>query len=147
MWLESCGSVTPRQGALLLLLPLALGLVVTAQERGRLDTPISAGVYTAAQALRGQANFENNCSECHMSDLSGRAGPALKGESFMEHWRGKTVANLVEKIKTTMPADQRAQLTDAKTLDIVAFLLQGNGFAPGDQELNAEMAARIKMAP
>ena len=97
--------------------------------------------------MRGQASFENNCSECHLSDLSGRAGPALKGESFIEHWRGKTVAELVEKIKTTMPADWRTQLTDAKTLDIVAFLLQGNGFAAGDQELTPEAAARTRIAP
>ena len=134
-----------RFGALLL--PLALGLVVTAQERGRAEKPVSAGAYTAAQAVRGQAGFENNCSECHMSDLSGRAGPALKGESFMEHWRGKTVAALAEKIKTTMPADQRTQLTDAKALDIVAFLLRGNGFPAGNEELNADTAARTTIAP
>lgn len=57
------------------------------------------------------------------------------------------MAALVEKIKTTMPADQRTQLTDAKTIDIVAFILQGNGLATGDQELTAERAAQITIAP
>jgi mono/diheme cytochrome c family protein len=126
---------------------LVLGLAATAREGARAEQSIPTGVYTAAQAMRGEASFENNCSECHMSDLSGRAGPALKGESFMATWRGKTLAALVEKIKTTMPADQRTQLTDAKTFDIVAFLLRGNGFAAGDEELTAETAARTTMAP
>jgi hypothetical protein len=34
----------------------------------------------------------------------------------MEHWRGKTLATLVEKIKTTMPADWRTQLNDARRI-------------------------------
>jgi mono/diheme cytochrome c family protein len=125
---------------------LPLALVLPAQETGHIEQSASAGVYTTAQAARGQAGFESNCSECHMSDLSGRAGPALKGDAFMDHWRGKTVADLAEKIKTTMPADWRTQLTDAKTLDIVAFLLQGNGFAAGTQELTADSAAQIRIA-
>lgn len=115
------------------LLPLAVATGLYAQE----------GAYTAAQAMRGKVAFENNCSECHMSDLAGRAGPALKGAPFMEHWRGKTVASLVEKIKTTMPADWRTQLSDARTLDVVAFLLQGNGYPAGDVELSADTAAAL----
>jgi mono/diheme cytochrome c family protein len=134
-----------RFGALLL--PLALGFVVAAQAGGRVEQSGAAGVYTAAQAMRGEASFENNCSECHMSDLSGRAGPALKGDTFMADWRGKTLSALVEKIKTTMPADWRTQLNDARTLDIVAFLLRGNGFAAGDEELTADSAARTTIAP
>ena len=130
-----------------LLIPLALGFAVTAQEQGRAGKPASAGIYTAVQAMRGETNFENNCSECHMSDLSGRAGPALKGDAFMKNWRGKTLAALVEKIKTTMPADWRTQLDDARTLDLVAFLLRGNGFTPGDEELTLEAAARTTLAP
>src|SRR5450432_1016586 len=96
----------------LLLIPLALGVAVAAQESGRIETSIWSGVYTPDQAMRGQANFENNCSECHVSDLSGRAGPALRGDTFMEHWRGKTVGSLFDKIRTTMPADRRTQLND-----------------------------------
>ena len=121
-----------------------LGVTATAQD---IDLSIWAGAYTTAQAVRGQTTFENNCSECHMSDLSGRAGPALKGDAFMEHWHGKVVGALFDKIQTTMPADRRTRLTDTRTLDLVAFLLQQNGFPAGDRELSTDIAGRIKMVP
>ena len=129
----------------LFLFPLALGFVAAAQESGRVAKSTLDGVYTVDQATRGKVTFDNNCSECHMSDLSGRSGPALKGDSFMEHWRGKSVGSLFEKIKTTMPADWRTQLSDPRTLDLVAFLLQENGFTAGDQELNTEVAGTLRI--
>lgn len=124
-------------------MPLLLSVSIAVQDVG--ETSAASGVYTATQATRGQATFENNCSECHMSDLSGRAGPALKGDEFLERWRGKTVGALVEKIKTTMPADRRTQLDDARTLDVVAYLLQQNGFRAGDEPLDTGTARRVSV--
>jgi len=119
-----------------------LGATIAAQETSS-DRTVWAGVYTAEQATRGSATFENNCAECHMSDLSGRAGPPLKGNDFMEHWRGKTVAMLFDKIKMTMPADWRTQLNESRTLDVVAYLLQKNGFPAGTQPLTVDGAAAL----
>jgi mono/diheme cytochrome c family protein len=100
------------------------------------DPDAIRGTYTTEQAARGQVTFENNCSECHVSDLSGRAGPALKGPVFLERWRGKTSADLLEKIRTTMPADRRTVLSEARALDLVAFLLRENGTAASEQPLD-----------
>ena len=131
---------------------LALGVMLSAevtQTAGPAGQSVLTGIYTADQATRGNATFENNCAECHMSDLSGRAGPPLKGDDFMEHWRGKTVGALFEKIKTTMPADWRTQLSETRALDVVAYLLEKNGFPPGNDALTVDTAgtSRIEDRP
>ena len=109
------------------------------------EKSVWSGVYTSEQASLGMAVFENNCAECHLSDLTGRAGPPLKGDDFMEHWRGKTVGSLFEKIKTTMPADWRTQLNDTRALNVVSFLLQKNGFPAGPGALTIETATNARI--
>ena len=124
-----------------------LGIVLSARtvQNGETAVTVWSGIYNAEQAVRGNATFENNCAECHMSDLSGRAGPPLKGDDFMEHWRGKTVAELFEKIRTTMPADWRTQLSETRAIDVVAYLLQKNGFPSGAIELTPTAAGGVRI--
>jgi len=70
-----------------------------AQEKGR---SIWDGVYTAAQAERGKANFlSGRCGGCHQLDLSGDRGPTLKGDSFLSHWENGPVNSLFTKISET----------------------------------------------
>jgi mono/diheme cytochrome c family protein len=95
------------------------------------------GVYSAAQAERGKATFLTSCQRCHNADLSGDRGPALKGERFTTSWGGGSVTRLFEKIRDTMPPFATSTLDDAAKLDIVAFILQTNGFPAGDKELAA----------
>lgn len=104
----------------------------------------SEGVFTAAQAERGHVAFERACAGCHSSDLHGdepREVPALAREQFDTSWRGEPVAALHRKIRTTMPADRPGTLTAAEYNDIVAYILQANGFRPGAAELTADQAA------
>jgi mono/diheme cytochrome c family protein len=129
-------------------LPFALCIALAAQTApsgANAGRSVWSGVYTAEQAALGMSVFENNCAECHLSDLTGRAGPPLKGDDFMEHWRGKTVGGLFEKIKTTMPADWRTQLNDTRALNVVSFLLEKNGFPAGPDALTIETAASAKI--
>ncbi|HLH44588.1 MAG TPA: cytochrome c [Bryobacteraceae bacterium] len=94
------------------------------------------GVYTAAQAGRGKAAFETSCINCHNRDLSGSVrGPALRGEKFMLDWRNGSVNNLFSKIRYSMPATYPETVSDEAKLDIVAYLLQQNGFPAGPAEL------------
>ncbi|MBK8316334.1 MAG: c-type cytochrome [Acidobacteria bacterium] len=44
------------------------------------------GVYTAAQAKRGQALYQANCAACHGQSLEGASASALKGSRFMAKW-------------------------------------------------------------
>jgi len=135
-------SVRFRTACLLLLFPL--GSLIAAQDAPP-PSSIWNGSYTDEQAMRGSVTFDNNCAECHMADLSGRAGPPLKGEMFLDRWRGKSVGSLLEKIQTTMPADWRTQLTDVRALGVVAFLLQKNGFPAGPRELDVATAGALTL--
>jgi mono/diheme cytochrome c family protein len=73
------------------------------------DTPQASrpsvldAVYTSAQARRGQAQFEEHCAACHRSDLGGIAGPALKGDRFLDQWREFPLNVLVNDMRTQMP--------------------------------------------
>jgi len=99
------------------------------------------GVYTAAQARRGQAGYEAKCASCHRADLSGFSGPPLKGDIFMDRWREFNLNVLFDLIKDTMPADNPGTLSAALYLDIQAYLLQANGIPAGNRELTADLMA------
>lgn len=102
------------------------------------DTPKTTmdGVYTAAQAQRGKAQYSQSCATCHMDDLSG-SGQALPlaGDAFMGTWEGQSVADLMGLIHDTMPQDKPGTLTPDQTLDTIAYLLQYNQFPAGKEEL------------
>ena len=97
------------------------------------------GVFTAAQADRGKANFlTGRCGGCHKLDLTGDRGPALKGDDFLAHWDNGSIATLFDKIRETMPPNAPNETTDDAKIDIVAYLLQQNGYPAGKAELRAE---------
>ena len=93
------------------------------------------GVYSTAQAERGRATYTMTCLRCHNPDLSGDRGPALKGERFMATWGGGSVTRLFAKIRDTMPPFATSTLDDSAKLDVVAFILQTNGFPAAEREL------------
>src|SRR5215471_9470498 len=100
---------------------------------------VQDGVYTTAQADRGKANFlSGRCGGCHQLDLSGDRGPALKGDDFLAHWENGSVVTLFDKIRETMPPNGANEVTDDAKVDIVAYLLQQNGYPAGKSELRTE---------
>src|SRR5947199_6753549 len=103
------------------------------------ESRIWDGVYTAAQAERGKAEFAKSCANCHIADLSGSVrGPSLKGDRFMAAWENTTVNNLFRKIRDSMPATYPESVEDNVKLDIIAYLLQQNGFPAGASELKQD---------
>jgi len=44
---------------------------------------VSDGVYSPAQATRGQEIYKAQCAECHGNALEGTVGSALAGDSFL----------------------------------------------------------------
>jgi len=108
------------------------GLALRAQDA----TPrIWQGIYTAAQAERGKSTFKTACLRCHGEDLSGTTAPALKGDRFQMTWGGDTVEGLFGKIRDTMPPNFGTVVDDQGKLDVVAFILQTNGYPAGSTEL------------
>jgi len=111
----------------------AVRLAVAGQAETR--PKIWEGVYTASQATRGRTAFESTCVLCDKVDLSGGQGPPLKGEAFMANWEGESLNRLFVKVRDTMPPDF-GLLEPQTKIDIVAYLVQSNGFPPGQVELD-----------
>ncbi len=96
------------------------------------------GVYTDAQATRGERTYTRSCEQCHGADLTGDPVmeiPALSDEAFMMSWSGKTVKQLVEHVQRSMPKDKPGSLGAGAYIDVVAFLLQANKFPSGSRDL------------
>ena len=129
-------------GAALLVFLLAV-LVLDAQEPA--SPSIWSGVFTAAQATRGNDAYQASCSGCHGSDLRATNGEAvdLTGAAFRNKWSGKTLADRFETIRDTMPLGNANTLGDKTYMDILAFILQFNEFPSGNQELVPETAKQI----
>ena len=109
-------------------------VLVAAQVKTTTDS-----VYTAAQAKRGETVYAGSGS--------GQA-PSLTGKEFNEAWNGQTLADLFDRIQTTMPADAPGTLKPAETADVIAFMLSKDNFPAGEVELPADAAAlkEIKFA-
>jgi mono/diheme cytochrome c family protein len=94
------------------------------------------GVYNEAQAKRGKERYVNECSSCHLADLSGSdQAPPLNGEPFILQWENRTAGDLFTSLRTTMPQGTPGQLSSQAYAEIVAYLLQANAFPAGFDEL------------
>jgi mono/diheme cytochrome c family protein len=103
------------------------------------ESSIWSGVYTAAQAERGKDNFNKSCSNCHNADLNGSVrAPALRGEHFMGNWGNASANALFIKLRDSMPATYPDTVPEAVKIDILAYLLQVNGFPAGKDELKLD---------
>ena len=99
------------------------------------------GVFTDAQAKRGEKTYSENCSFCHGDDLKGSdVIPALTGDAFIKSWNSKSVGDLFEKIQTTMPATAPGSLMPAQSADIVAHVLSKASYPAGSAELSTTRA-------
>jgi S-disulfanyl-L-cysteine oxidoreductase SoxD len=94
------------------------------------------GVYTDAQSTRGRAAYADHCALCHGVTLGGVGGaPPLTGGRFIAEFDGLTLGALFDRIRTSMPLDKPGSLGRPEYADILAFMLQINGFPPGPTEL------------
>jgi mono/diheme cytochrome c family protein len=96
------------------------------------------GVYSDAQASRGQGLYGQRCAACHAADLTGSGAPPLAGQDFISTWNGMSVDDLVEKIATSMPSDAPGSLSRIQATDLVAFILKSNNFPAGSAELDSD---------
>jgi mono/diheme cytochrome c family protein len=132
--------------ALAAALSLVLGALTAAQSPSNLS--IWNGVFTAAQAKRGEDAYQASCSGCHGSDLhaTDAEAPDLTGPAFQAKWTDKTLGERFERIRDTMPLGNGNSLGDRNYIDIVAFILQFNQFPSGPKELEPEAAKAIVLS-
>ena len=108
--------------------------VVTAQA----EKTVWSGVFTAEQATRGKEKATAECSACHGAELKGDLAPALTGESFIGHWYDAPLGELSLRITATMPASAPGSLKPEEYADIIAYILQANGFPAGSETLKVQ---------
>jgi mono/diheme cytochrome c family protein len=134
-----------QAGAALSTLLLLGALVAVADAQDAPGPSVASGVFTAAQAKRGDAAYQASCSACHGSDLHATDAEAvdLTGPAFRARWNGKTLEERFETIRDTMPLGNPRTLGDQTYMDILAFVLQFNDFPAGNQELVPETAKAI----
>jgi S-disulfanyl-L-cysteine oxidoreductase SoxD len=101
---------------------------------------VNDGVYTDAQAKRGDVLYKEQCATCHGDNLEGSGPmPPLAGKDFLGIWQGKSVGDLFEKVQTTMPATSPGSLTPAQASEIVAYMLSAGKFPVGTTELDSKI--------
>lgn len=99
----------------------------------------AAGVYTEAQAKRGQQVYSDNCAMCHGPDLKGSATiPGLAGMEFEGFWRDQPLGDLFEKISVTMPKSAPGSLKPEQAADVLAYLLSEMKEPTGQADLSAK---------
>src|SRR5579863_926550 len=103
-----------------------------------------SGVFTEAQAARGEAAYTAECSRCHKDDLSAYGG-VLVGQKFMDQWREDSLDSFFTILRQTMPRNAPASLGNGVYLDIVAYVLRMNAFPAGDKELTTESLPGIRV--
>src|SRR5262245_23550044 len=119
-----------------------------------------SGVYSAAQAANGRSEYDRSCSRCHASNLDGIQDASLlgdfapryslRGADFIERWREDTVQSLYTLIASGMPPRNEARgtavaLNGGAYLNIVAYLLERNGFPSADRELRLSELRAIRI--
>jgi mono/diheme cytochrome c family protein len=103
-------------------------------------TSVWDGVYTEAQAKRGEVIYYERCGACHGPQLEGGdMTPALLGGVFTSTWNDLPLSDLFERIRITMPLNQPSTLSRQQTADVTAFLLQSNKWPAGQVELPREL--------
>jgi S-disulfanyl-L-cysteine oxidoreductase SoxD len=103
---------------------------------------IWSGVYTNAQAKRGETTANRTCLSCHGPGFTGdEAGPALVGLEFLGNWNAQSLGDLFDRIHSTMPGNAPGSLSLQDTADVIARVLQLNNFPTGEKELPTDMNA------
>jgi len=117
-------------------------LLLLAANVSRADSLFSNG-----QGALGKTVFAQHCAVCHGQQLEGLSAPALKGTEFARRWSraDRTLESLYYILRTTMPRDAGNSLKDDEYLGLVAYILQVNGYEPGDHALTADREAMAQV--
>ncbi len=95
---------------------------------GAAQKTVNDGIYTAAQADRGEALFKTQCESCHTPR-------DLASDEFVTKWTGKPLFELYDLVHATMPMDNPGSLKPEQAADALAHILRLNRFPAGEEEL------------
>ena len=98
----------------------------------------TAGVFTAAQATRGEETYMATCVSCHPRGTY--ATPA-----FRATWTGRPLSELFDFVREKMPKNDPGSLMPGEYAQLVAYILKINDAPAGEHELPSESEALKKI--
>jgi cytochrome c len=135
-----------------------VGWVAAATAAAQPARTIWSGIYSQAQAQRGEQAYQVQCAYCHQPDLSGGffdngtgrapalAGPKAFDSSFVDRWRDQTVGEFIATIAATMPQTKPASLPVQTYIDIASFVMSKNGVPAGESDLPTDVPTLQEIA-
>jgi polar amino acid transport system substrate-binding protein len=95
-----------------------------------------APTFDRAQVAHGKSLYASACAKCHGANLQGVNAPALRGPAFAPAANAHlTIGGIYGYMETNMPADRPGKLKPEDYADIMAFLLNSNGYGAGTTKL------------
>jgi S-disulfanyl-L-cysteine oxidoreductase SoxD len=92
------------------------------------ERKLTTGVFSAKQAERGEGVYKTSCQSCH-------AKSEYTGDKFKVAWVSKSVFDVFDQIRTTMPEDNPGSLERAQYIDVVAYIFSLNAYPAGANDL------------
>ena len=92
------------------------------------------GVFTSAQASRGEQTFNRVCASCHDTG-------EFSGGRFRLSWVGRTAGDLFDTMSTLMPEADPGSLSPDAYASLIAYLFRLNGYPAGEVALPTDLAA------
>jgi mono/diheme cytochrome c family protein len=125
--------------------PIVIIIMSAAVATARAQAPVTVldGVYTHAQAGRGEAVYATRCSGCHEGQDAD--GPELAGKAFLDRWREDTLEPLFTFIRTSMPGNLPGSLDERAYTDVLAYILEANSLPAGTRELAPHLVSGIQL--
>lgn len=103
--------------------------------------------YTDEQARRGRTLYSEACASCHGRELTDGSASPLAGPGFAASWSGApTLDDVFFIMRTTMPQGAVGSLSTEQYLDVLAYVLQRNGYSSTREPLSSDSAA-LKAIP
>jgi cytochrome c len=98
---------------------------------------VNDGVYTTAQAERGETLYDDQCASCHgpIRAFVPEMAALLGDHTFRANWSGRRLRELFGLILETMPQDAPGSLSPQQSADLVAHILSGNRKPAGETPL------------
>lgn len=114
-------------------LALSINAIGTRAQSQTAASATAPSVYTLEQAEAGATVYQQHCAQCHGDTLEGLTGPGLRAHAFREMaasqgWTGYSLLNI---ISTNEPEDAPASLSPEDYRDVLAYILQLNGYPSG----------------
>ena len=113
---------------------------------GLFNSELNPIAFTSVQASRGNGYYEAyGCGNCHGADLRGDIdisgfgdAPPLTGAGFERRWFARVVFELLDYIRSEKQPADGEEIDNVSLTDLVAFVLEQNGFRDSETELPAD---------